>query len=72
MCPKTPYLVTLYYIQIKSKYVSDISSSNQEKIRIYSDFFSKMMKSHQTVIISRSELKVKGLLLKNYFNSIKN
>ena len=30
-----------------------------------------MMKYHQTVIKSRSELKVTGSLSKNYFNSIK-
>ena len=43
----------------------DITSSNQGKILIYSEFFSKMMKYHQTVIKSRSELKVTGSLSKN-------
>ena len=60
----------LYNVTKNSTYdvtfvISDISSSNQGKILIYSEFFSKMMKYHQTVIKSRSELKVTGSLSKN-------
>ena len=52
--------VCIWYFIIKSRKNSDLFW-----------FFSKMMKSHQKVIISRSELRERGILSKTYFNSIK-
>ena len=60
---QTPHLMSLQWYLIFHHQIKE----NSDLFR----FFSKMMKYHQTVIKSRSELKVTGSLSKNYFNSIK-